>query len=106
MKPLPIINKSKHPKKGRKYKEQKGRKEGPTTSKKTIEPSKKANYKGRNIKFSNPPPPLAISISNKERGDPFEMGGPFESTSSLKKILTYCNSMSQNRDRLHMLQCH
>jgi hypothetical protein len=48
---LPIINKSKHPKKGGNTK---NKKEVPTMSKKTIEPSKKANYKGRNIKFSNP----------------------------------------------------
>jgi hypothetical protein len=41
-----IINKSKHPKKG-KYKT-----EGPT-SKKTKEPPKKANHKG-NIKFPDP----------------------------------------------------
>jgi hypothetical protein len=36
-------------------------------SKKTKEPSKIANHK-ENIKFLNPPPPVARSISKKERG--------------------------------------
>jgi hypothetical protein len=49
---LPIINKSKHPKKKR-GRNTKNKKEG-LKSKKTIEPSKKANHKGRKIKFSNP----------------------------------------------------
>jgi hypothetical protein len=43
--------------------------EGPT-SKKTNEPPKRVNFKG-NIKFPLPPP-LARSISNKERGGPLE----------------------------------
>jgi hypothetical protein len=75
---LPIINKSKHPKK--KGRNTKNKKEGPTSKKKTIESSKKANRKGRNIKFSNPLLFLQEALSNKERGAPFEM----ETTSSLE----------------------
>jgi len=96
-KTLPIINKSKNPKKKKKKKQKKKKKKkkreiqrtkrkGPT-SKKRIEPSKKANNKGRNIKFSNPPP-LARSISNKEREGSFEMGGPLERRFSLEKPST------------------
>jgi hypothetical protein len=48
---LPIINKTKHPKKKKKeYMEQNERTH---MSKKTKEPPKRANHKG-NIKFSNP----------------------------------------------------
>jgi hypothetical protein len=50
MKPLPIINKPKHPKK-KGGENTKNKKEGPM-SKKTKESTKKVNHKG-NIKFPN-----------------------------------------------------
>ncbi len=71
--------------------------EGPR-SKKTKEPPKRANHKP-NIKFRNPPP-VARSISNKERG------GLPERMFSLEKTLTYCNSPSQNKDHLCPLKRH
>jgi len=79
---LPIINKSKHLKKGGKYKEQKGRTHHVQEDNRTIKEGELQREEHQVLK----PPPLAISISNKERGDPFEMGGPFERTSSLKKF--------------------
>jgi len=63
--PCQIINKPKHQRRGN----TRNKTEGPT-SKKTKEPPKRPHHKG-NIKFLKPPP-LARSISNKERGGPRE----------------------------------
>jgi hypothetical protein len=52
-----------HPKKGK----TRNKMEGPMT-KKTNEPHKRANHKGTSS--SRTPPPVARSISNKERGGP------------------------------------
>jgi hypothetical protein len=65
---MPIINKPKHPKRGK----ARNKMEGPT-SKNTEKPPKRANHEG-NIKFLNPgppppPTPLVRSISNNKRED-------------------------------------
>jgi hypothetical protein len=61
---LPIINKSKHPKKEGEYKEYKAR----TPSKKTKEPSNDGKP-SRNTQVLEPPL-FVRSISNNERGGP------------------------------------
>jgi hypothetical protein len=66
--------------------------EGPT-SKKTKESYSKRESQGEHQILK--PPPLARSISKKERG------GPLERILSLIEPSPACNSKSQNRDRLH-----
>jgi len=72
---LPTINKPKHPKKKRGN--MRNKMEGPT-SKKTIEPPKMPNQQGER-QVPGPPPVVARSISNNERG------GPPETRPSLEK---------------------
>jgi hypothetical protein len=61
MKPLPIINKPKHPKKGENTKKNK---EGPMSKKTKESPNKKVNHNGI-IKFPNTLPPCKKHITLK-----------------------------------------
>jgi hypothetical protein len=95
--------KSKHPKRGNTMNKMKG-----PTSKKTIESPKRANHKGKNIIFPNPnylkgqitrgtscsqTPPIARSISNKERGGLLERRSSFSpiATAHLKLKIIYAH---------------
>jgi len=88
---LPIINKPKHPKKGE-HKEQKGRSQ--------IQEDKRTTQEGEPQKEHQlpEPPPIARSISNKERGGPLERTPSLEEPSPIatcfKTEITYVTSLT------------
>jgi hypothetical protein len=77
---LPIINKSKHPKKGE-YKEQNGR----TLSKKTKEPLQRSNHKSQGEHQVSELPHVTKNTSNKERGGPSERTPSLEESSPIAR---------------------